>query len=80
MSMIVAVDDEKMVTSAFKTLFKVEGYSDINLFNNPEEALEFLKTNKGIMSPKNWNCTKDHNLVFSLMQLLLLVVTVKIIS
>lgn len=46
MSMIVAVDDEKMVTSAFKTLFKVEGYSDINLFNNPEEALEFLKTNK----------------------------------
>lgn len=43
--MIVAVDDEKMVTSAFKALFKVEGYNDVNLFNNPVEALEFLKTN-----------------------------------
>lgn len=42
---IVVVDDEKMVTSAFKTLFKVEGYSDIHLFNNPEEAVEFLKEN-----------------------------------
>lgn len=46
MNKIVAVDDEKMVTSAFKTLFKVEGYSDINLFNNPQEALEFLADNK----------------------------------
>ena len=44
--MIVAVDDEKMVTSAFKALFKVEGYSDIHLFNNPKEAVEFLKQNK----------------------------------
>lgn len=43
MSKIVAVDDEKMVTSAFKTLFKVEGYSDVHLFNNPGEALDFLK-------------------------------------
>ena len=42
---IVVVDDEKMVTSAFKTLFKVEGFSDIHLFNNPREAVEFLKTN-----------------------------------
>lgn len=46
MSKIVAVDDEKMVTSAFKTLFKVEGYSDIHLFNNPKEAIEFLKLEK----------------------------------
>lgn len=42
---IVVVDDEKMVTSAFKTLFRVEGYSDIHLFNNPKEAVEFLKKN-----------------------------------
>ncbi|MDR1167277.1 MAG: response regulator [Heliobacteriaceae bacterium] len=41
--MIVVVDDEKIVTSAFKTLFKVEGCSDVHLFNNPSEALEFLK-------------------------------------
>ena len=44
MSKIVVVDDEKMVTSAFKALFKVEGYSDVHLFNNPKEAVEFLKT------------------------------------
>ena len=46
MSKIVAVDDEKMVTSALKTLFKIEGYSDINLFNSTKEALEFLADNK----------------------------------
>lgn len=45
-SKIVVVDDEKMVTSAFKALFKVEGYSDIHLFNNPNDAVEFLKENK----------------------------------
>lgn len=44
-SKIVVVDDEKLVTSAFKALFKVEGYSDIHLFNNPKEAVEFLKEN-----------------------------------
>lgn len=46
MSKIVAVDDEKMVTSAFKALFKIEGYSDTHLFNDPKEALEFLRDNK----------------------------------
>ena len=44
--MIVAVDDEKMVTSALKTLFKVEGYDDVALFNSPAQALEFLTDNK----------------------------------
>lgn len=42
---IVIVDDEKMVTSSFKTLLKVEGYSDVHCFNNPVEAVEFLKSN-----------------------------------
>ena len=41
-SKIVVVDDEKIVTSAFKALFKVEGFSDVFLFNSPKEALEFL--------------------------------------
>ncbi|DAA85604.1 TPA: hypothetical protein CPT82_03750 [Candidatus Gastranaerophilales bacterium HUM_2] len=45
-SKIVVVDDEKMVTSAFKALFKVEGYSDIHLFNTPNDAVEFLRENK----------------------------------
>ena len=43
---IVITDDEKMVTSAFKTLLKVEGYNDVNCFNNPLEAVDFLKNNK----------------------------------
>lgn len=46
MSKIVAVDDEKMVTSALKTLFKLEGYEDVNLFNTPKDALDFIRDNK----------------------------------
>ena len=42
---IVVVDDEKIVTSAFSTLLKVEGFSDAHFFNSPKEALEFLKDN-----------------------------------
>lgn len=44
--MIVIVDDDKIVTSAFKTLLKVEGFTDAVFFNKPKEAVEFLKTNK----------------------------------
>ena len=42
---IVVVDDEKIVTSAFSTLLKVEGFSDAHFFNNPKDALEFLREN-----------------------------------
>ena len=42
---IVVVDDEKIVTSAFKTLLKVEGFSDAHFFNSPKDALEFLAQN-----------------------------------
>ncbi len=42
---IVVVDDDKIVTSAFATLLKVEGFSDAHFFNNPEDALNFLKEN-----------------------------------
>lgn len=42
---ILIVDDEKIVTSAFKTLLKVEGFSDVNCYNNPVEAVEFLQEN-----------------------------------
>lgn len=40
---IVIVDDEKIVTSAFKTLLKVEGFSDVNCFNNPGRSCRLLK-------------------------------------
>lgn len=45
-SKIIVVDDEKIVTSAFKALFKVEGFSDVHLFNAPKDAINFLKDNK----------------------------------
>ena len=46
MGKIVVLDDEKMVTSAFKALLKVEGFTDAEFFNKPKEALEFLRTSK----------------------------------
>ncbi len=45
MGKIVVVDDEKIVTSAFKTLLKVEGFDDAHFFNKPKEAVEFLRSN-----------------------------------
>ena len=42
---IILVDDEKMVTSAFKTLLKVEGYTNVNCFNSPKEAIAYIKNN-----------------------------------
>lgn len=44
MGKIVVVDDEKMVTSAFKTLLRVEGFDNAVFFNDPKKAVEFLKT------------------------------------
>ena len=43
---IVIVDDEKIVTSAFKMLLKVEGFNDVHEFNEPKSAVEFIKENK----------------------------------
>lgn len=43
---IVVVDDDKIVTSALKTLFRVEGFTDASYFNDPKEAVEFIKMNK----------------------------------
>lgn len=45
-SKIVVVDDDKIVTSTLKTLFKMEGFSDMHFFNDPKEAIEFLKCEK----------------------------------
>lgn len=43
---ILVVDDDVIVTSALKTLFKVEGIKNFVTFNNPVEAVEYLKKNK----------------------------------
>ena len=42
---IVVVDDDKIVTSAFRVLLKVEGFEDAHFFNSPIEAVDFLKEN-----------------------------------
>lgn len=42
---ILYVDDDKLLTSTFSTLMKVEGFKDFVVFNNPVEALEYLKSN-----------------------------------
>lgn len=43
---IVIVDDEKIVTSAFKMLLQVEGFGDVHDFNNPLDAIEYIKNEK----------------------------------
>lgn len=40
---ILYVDDDKLLTSTFSTLMKVEGFEDVVIYNNPKEALEYLK-------------------------------------
>lgn len=61
---IVVVDDEKIVTSAFKTLLKVEGFSDIHFFNNPIEAIEFLKYNTPDLIVSDFLMTEMNGLEF----------------
>ena len=41
---ILYVDDDKLLTSTFSTLMKVEGFKDVIVYNNPVEAIEYLKT------------------------------------
>jgi PAS domain S-box-containing protein len=41
---ILYVDDDKLLTSTFSTLMKVEGFKDVIVYNNPLEAVEFLKS------------------------------------
>lgn len=45
-SKILVVDDDKIVTSTLKTLFKLEGFTDAVYFNDPKEAIEYLKKEK----------------------------------
>lgn len=42
---ILYVDDDKLLTSTFATLMKVEGFEDVVIYNNPIEAVEYLKQN-----------------------------------
>ena len=42
---ILYVDDDKLLTSTFSTLMKVEGFKDVVVYNDPIKAIEYLKTN-----------------------------------
>lgn len=41
---ILYVDDDKLLTSTFSTLMKVEGFKNVVTYNNPIDAIEYLKT------------------------------------
>ena len=43
---ILIVDDETMVTRTLSMLLGLEGFSSVVLFNNPNEALEYLNGNE----------------------------------
>ena len=40
---ILYVDDDKLLTSTFSTLMKVEGFKNVVVYNNPLDAIEYLK-------------------------------------
>ena len=42
---ILVLDDEVMVTKTLKTLLKLEGYNNVFAFNNPNDAIDWLKNN-----------------------------------
>lgn len=41
---ILYVDDDKLLTATFATLMKVEGFEDVVIYNNPLEAVVYLKS------------------------------------
>lgn len=45
-SKIVIVDDDEIVTSSLKTFLSFEDFRNVEYFNNPKEALEFVKLEK----------------------------------
>ncbi len=42
---LLVLDDDNLVTSSLKSLFTLEGFSDVVYFNSPEEALNYLRQN-----------------------------------
>jgi len=41
---ILYVDDDKLLTSTFSTLMKVEGFKNVVVYNDPAEAVKYLET------------------------------------
>ena len=43
---IIVVDDEQMITNSLSMLFMVEGIDNVFCFNDPQEAIDFIKGNE----------------------------------
>ena len=43
---IVIVDDDILITKGLGIALKIEGFTDVNLFNNPKDAIGYIKDNK----------------------------------
>ena len=43
---IIIVDDDILITKGLGIALKIEGFTDVHLFNNPVEAIEYIKDNK----------------------------------
>ncbi|OPY65639.1 MAG: C4-dicarboxylate transport transcriptional regulatory protein DctD [Syntrophorhabdaceae bacterium PtaU1.Bin034] len=50
MRYVVVIDDEKMVEEYLETILKRAGYSEAS-FTEPNEALDFIKQNRGDIAP-----------------------------
>lgn len=64
MSKIVVVDDEKFFTSSIKLFLKVRGFEDVDCFNKPKEAIDFLKHNKPDIIISDFNMPDMNGLEF----------------
>ena len=61
---IVIVDDDSIVTQALKMLLTVEGFVNVEFFNSPFEALEYLKENKADLVMSDFLMPKMNGIEF----------------
>jgi two-component system response regulator YesN len=61
---IIAVDDESTITGFLKVFFKMKGW-DTRIFNNPQEALDYIKDNPVKVIMTDINMPEMNGLEFS---------------
>ena len=68
---ILYVDDDKLLTSTFSTLMKVEGFKDVVVYNDPIKAIEYLKTNSPDLIISDFLMPEMNGLEFLIKRMLL---------